>query len=183
VLEYLGRYTHRVAIANSRLVDFADGTVTFKWKDYRHESRNKVMTLDAQAFIRRVLLHVLPLGFQRIRHYGLLANCHCQAKLARCREPEITATATSASPGCLSRLPALRMRADGLHRNASSRKASSRTATRSTKNDHLQSLQGRLDQSLDALAAALSDPSIQPRLGTCKAEAAASKRHYLRLRV
>jgi len=86
VLEYLGRYTHRVAIANSRLLEFADGTVTFKWKDYRHESRNKVMALDAQEFIRRFLLHVLPSGFQRIRHYGLLANCHCQAKLARCRE-------------------------------------------------------------------------------------------------
>ena len=86
VLEYLGRYTHRVAIANSRLVEFADGTVTFKWKDYRHESRNKVMALDTQEFIRRFLLHVLPSGFQRIRHYGLLANCHCQAKLERCRE-------------------------------------------------------------------------------------------------
>ncbi len=98
VLEYLGRYTHRVAIANSRLVEFADSTVTFKWKDYRHESRNKVMTLDAQEFIRRFLLHVLPSGFQRIRHYGLLANCHCEAKLKRCREllqapaPEIPAT-------------------------------------------------------------------------------------------
>ena len=86
VLEYLGRYTHRVAIANSRLLEFADGTVTFKWKDYRHESRNKVMALDAQEFIRRFLLHVLPSGFQRIRHYGLLANCHSQAKLERCRE-------------------------------------------------------------------------------------------------
>jgi len=85
VLEYLGRYTHRVAIANSRLLKFADGAVTFKWKDY-HESRNKVMALDAQEFIRRFLLHVLPSGFQRIRHYGLLANCHCQAKLERCRE-------------------------------------------------------------------------------------------------
>lgn len=98
VLEYLGRYTHRVAIANSRLLEFADSTVTFKWKDYRHESRNKVMTLDAQEFIRRFLLHVLPSGFQRIRHYGLLANCHCEAKLKRCREllqapaPEISAT-------------------------------------------------------------------------------------------
>ena len=97
VLEYLGRYTHRVAIANSRLVEFTDGHVAFKWKDYRHESRNKVMTLDAQEFIRRFLLHVLPSGFQRIRHYGLLANCHCEAKLKCCRElllvpaPEISA--------------------------------------------------------------------------------------------
>ena len=98
LLENLGHYTHRVAIANSRPVGFADGTVTFKWKDYRHESRNKVMTLDAQEFIRRFLLHVLPSGYQRIRHYGLLANCHCQAKLERYREllhapaPEMPAT-------------------------------------------------------------------------------------------
>lgn len=86
VLEYLGRYTHRVAIANSRLLDFTDGRVTFKWKDYRHESRNKVMTLNADEFLRRFLLHVLPLGFQRIRHYGLLANRQREAKLTRCRE-------------------------------------------------------------------------------------------------
>jgi hypothetical protein len=86
VLEYLGRYTHRVAIANSRLVDIAEGKVTFKWKDYRHESRNKLMCLDAQEFLRRFLLHVLPSGFQRIRHYGLLANRQREAKLARCRE-------------------------------------------------------------------------------------------------
>jgi len=86
VLEYLGRYTHRVAISNNRLLDFTDGTVTFQWKDYRHESRNKVMRLDAQEFVRRFLLHVLPTGFQRIRHYGLLANCHRQAKLEHCRQ-------------------------------------------------------------------------------------------------
>jgi Putative transposase/Transposase zinc-binding domain len=85
VLEYLGRYTHRVAISNNRLLDFTDGTVTFQWKDYRHESRNKVMRLDAQEFVRRFLLHVLPTGFQRIRHYGLLANCHRQAKLEQSR--------------------------------------------------------------------------------------------------
>lgn len=70
VLNYLGRYTHRVAISNNRLVDFADGEVAFAWKDYRHESRHKVMRLDAQEFVRRFLLHVLPPGFQRIRHYG-----------------------------------------------------------------------------------------------------------------
>ncbi len=86
VLEYLGRYTHRVAISNNRLLDFTDGTVTFQWKDYRHESRNKVMRLDAQEFVRRFLLHVLPSGFQRIRHYGLLANCHREAKLEHCRQ-------------------------------------------------------------------------------------------------
>ena len=86
VLEYLGRYTHRVAISNSRLIDVVEAKVTFKWKDYRHESRNKVMTLDGQEFLRRFLLHVLPSGFQRIRHYGLLANRQREAKLTRCRE-------------------------------------------------------------------------------------------------
>ena len=86
VLDYLGRYTHRVAISNNRLVSFADGKVSFNWKDYRHASRNKVMRLAGDEFIRRFLLHVLPPGFQRIRHYGLLANRHRGAKLARCRE-------------------------------------------------------------------------------------------------
>ncbi len=86
VLEYLGRYTHRVAIANHRLVDFAAGEVAFRWKDYRHQSRHKVMRLAAPEFVRRFLLHVLPPGFQRIRHYGLLANRHRAAKLARCRQ-------------------------------------------------------------------------------------------------
>ena len=86
VLEYLGRYTHRVAISNNRLIDFAEGKVSFRWKDYRHESRQKLMRLDAKEFIRRFLLHVLPAGFQRIRHYGFLANRHRAAKLARCRQ-------------------------------------------------------------------------------------------------
>ena len=86
VLEYLGRYTHRVAISNNRLIGFVDGKVSFRWKDYRDESRQKVMHLDGDEFIRRFLLHVLPHGFQRIRHYGLLANRHRAAKLARCRQ-------------------------------------------------------------------------------------------------
>jgi hypothetical protein len=86
VLEYLGRYTHRVAIANSRLVDFSDGRVAFRWKDYRRENKLKVMRLPAEEFTRRFLLHVLPSGFQRIRHYGLLANRTRNAKLERCRE-------------------------------------------------------------------------------------------------
>jgi len=86
VLEYLGRYTHRVAISNNRLIDFGEGKVSFRWKDYRHESRQKVMRLDAQEFIRRFLLHVLPGGFQRIRHYGFLANRYRAVKLARCRQ-------------------------------------------------------------------------------------------------
>lgn len=86
VLEYLGRYTHRVAISNNRLLEFCDGTVTFAWKDYRHEARNKTMHLDAKEFIRRFLLHVLPPGFQRIRHYGLLANRYREVKLDDCRQ-------------------------------------------------------------------------------------------------
>ena len=86
VLEYLGRYTHRVAISNNRLIDFADDEVCFRWKDYRHESRPKVMRLATPEFIRRFLLHVLPHGFQRIRHYGFLANRYRAVKLARCRQ-------------------------------------------------------------------------------------------------
>src|SRR5262249_10569242 len=76
VLAYLSRYTHRVAIANSRLVAFDGERVTFKWKDYRAkaDARDKLMTLDANEFIRRFLIHVLPDGFHRIRHYGLFAN-------------------------------------------------------------------------------------------------------------
>jgi hypothetical protein len=74
-----------VAIANSRLVEFDNGEVAFQWKDYRHESRRKVMRLHADEFVRRFLLHVLPSGFQRIRHYGLLANRCREAKLQRCR--------------------------------------------------------------------------------------------------
>lgn len=85
VLAYLGRYTHRVAIANSRLVGMADGKVSFLWKDYRQEGRRKVMTLEAGEFMRRFLLHVLPPGFHRIRHFGFLANRHRAARLALCR--------------------------------------------------------------------------------------------------
>ena len=86
VLAYLSRYTHRVAIANSRLVDITDDHVAFRWKDYRHRGRSKVMTLIANEFIRRFLLHTLPDGFHRIRHYGFLANGHRAAKLTLCRK-------------------------------------------------------------------------------------------------
>jgi hypothetical protein len=85
VLAYLGRYTHRVAIANSRLVALAGGKVSFRWRDYRHHNKLKLMTLAADEFIRRFLLHTLPDGFHRIRHYGVLANGHRAAKLAQCR--------------------------------------------------------------------------------------------------
>jgi hypothetical protein len=86
VLDYVGRYTHRVAISNNRLLDMAEGTVTFRYKDYRHDARQKKMTLQAEEFIRRFLLHVLPEGFQRIRYYGLLANRYRAQKLAHCRD-------------------------------------------------------------------------------------------------
>ena len=85
VLAYLGRYTHRVAIANSRLTRLADGHVDFSWKDYRHDGKTKTMTLSADEFIRRFLLHTVPDGFHRIRHLGFLANGHRTAKLALCR--------------------------------------------------------------------------------------------------
>jgi hypothetical protein len=86
VLNYLGRYTHRVAISNNRLLAIDNGKVTFCWKDYRDHDRQKIMTLDADEFIRRFLLHVLPDGFQRIRHYGFLGHRYRQAKLALCRK-------------------------------------------------------------------------------------------------
>lgn len=86
VLDYLGRYTHRVAISNHRLISAEEGRVCFRWKDYRKENGQRVMTLQVAEFIRRFLLHVLPRGFQRIRHYGLLANRSRAAKLERCRQ-------------------------------------------------------------------------------------------------
>jgi hypothetical protein len=85
VLAYLGRYTRRVAISNARLVSVTDDHVAFPWKDYRHDGKAKVMTLEPFEFIRRFLLHALPDGFHRIRHYGFLANGHRAAKLAVCR--------------------------------------------------------------------------------------------------
>jgi hypothetical protein len=88
VLAYLSRYTHRVAIANSRLIALDEQGVTFKWKDYRarERDRHKTMTLSPEEFIRRFLLHVLPSGFHRIRHYGLFANTTRKDNLARARE-------------------------------------------------------------------------------------------------
>ena len=88
VLAYLSRYTHRVAIANSRLIAMDEQGITFKWKDYRAKERyrHKTMTLAPDEFIRRFLLHVLPSGFHRIRHYGLIANTTRKNNLARARE-------------------------------------------------------------------------------------------------
>ena len=85
VLAYLARYTHRVAIANSRLVSLSAGNVSFRWKDYRQDGKGKAMTLQAGEFIRRFLMHTLPDGFHRIRHYGLFANGHRADMLNLCR--------------------------------------------------------------------------------------------------
>jgi Putative transposase/Transposase zinc-binding domain len=86
VLDYVGRYTHRVAISNSRLLSIDNSQVCFRWKDYRRDNHHGTMTLEAGEFIRRFLIHVLPDGFQRIRYFGFLANCHRARKLALCRE-------------------------------------------------------------------------------------------------
>jgi hypothetical protein len=103
VLDYVGRYTHRVAISNHRLLDIHAGQVQFQWKDYRDNNRQKTMTLAAEEFIRRFLLHTLPAGFQRIRYYGFLGNRYRQEKLARCRHlldmaPPLAAPAESNTP-------------------------------------------------------------------------------------
>ena len=86
VIEYLGRYTHRVAISNRRLLSMENGQVSFTWKDYRDGGQSKVMTLSAEEFIRRFLQHAPPPGFQRIRYYGFLANCHRARQLELCRQ-------------------------------------------------------------------------------------------------
>ena len=85
VLKYLARYTHRVAIANGRLLHLVNGQVRFRWRDSKHHNRSKVMTLEAVEFIRRFLLHVLPSGFVKIRHFGLLANRNRRQALMLCR--------------------------------------------------------------------------------------------------
>ena len=112
VLAYLSRYTHRIAISNRRLVALDDSQVAFTWRDYTRGRAQKIMRLDAHEFLRRFLLHVLPNGFQRIRHYGFLANGHRRAKLAAIRSvlavspPSITKavdeTSTTEDPGELS---------------------------------------------------------------------------------
>jgi hypothetical protein len=86
VLTYLGRYTHRVALSNDRLVDHHHGVVRFRWKDYADHDRVKTLTLDVSEFLRRFLLHIVPRGFMRIRHFGLLANRTRRETLTRCRE-------------------------------------------------------------------------------------------------
>jgi hypothetical protein len=86
VLDYVGRYTHRVAISNNRILNIEDRQVTFRYKDYRHGSQQKTMTLSADEFIRRFLLHVLPESFHRIRYYGFLGNRYRKEKLEQCRQ-------------------------------------------------------------------------------------------------
>ena len=86
VLQYLGRYTHRVAISNHRLISLADGQVTFRWRDSAHHNEQKVMSLSLDEFLRRFLLHLLPKGFVRIRHFGFLANRRRATLLPLCRQ-------------------------------------------------------------------------------------------------
>ena len=86
VVEYLGRYTHRVAISNKRIINIEKDTVSFKWRDYKDNSKQKVMTLSAEEFIRRFLIHILPSGFMKIRHYGLLGNRNKTTKLKLCKQ-------------------------------------------------------------------------------------------------
>jgi hypothetical protein len=86
VLDYLGRYTHRVALSNERILAIDGGQVAFRYRDRKDSERKKVLTLDAQEFIRRFLLHILPDGFMRIRHFGFLANRSKKQALAQCRK-------------------------------------------------------------------------------------------------
>lgn len=86
VVEYLGRYTHRVAISNNRIIKFENGQVTFKWRDYRDKKKEKLMTLSAEEFIRRFLIHVLPDRFVKIRHYGILGSRNKKTKLNLCKK-------------------------------------------------------------------------------------------------
>src|SRR5262249_9952281 len=109
VLNYLGRYTHRVAISNHRLVSFDDGQVTFRWRDSAHNNEQKLMTLSLDEFLRRFLLHLLPKAFVRIRHFGLLAHRHRAQLLPLCfaaldspsAQTETTSTAQDIRPNGL----------------------------------------------------------------------------------
>ena len=103
VLHYLARYTHRVAISNHRLLGMENGKVTFRWKDYAHSGKQRKMTLAGEEFIRRFLLHVLPKGFVRIRHYGWMANRCRRERAALCRSllGQEATQSEPASPACL----------------------------------------------------------------------------------
>jgi hypothetical protein len=106
LLRYLGRYTHRVAISNHRLVSFADGTVTFRWRDSAHNNEQKLLTLAVDEFLRRFLLHLLPEGFVRIRNFGFLANRKRATTLPLCLQllgstPQTEQEISTASPNDL----------------------------------------------------------------------------------
>jgi hypothetical protein len=103
VLNYLASYTHRVAISNHRLVPFENDRVSFRWRDYAHGGKKKVMTVSADEFLRRFLLHVLPKGLVRIRHFGFFANRRRETALARCRE--LLGAATSVEHSETTNLP------------------------------------------------------------------------------
>jgi hypothetical protein len=103
VIKYLGNYTHKIAISNSRIVKLEDGHVTFKWRDYKDGNKNKLMTVTAEEFIRRFMLHVLPPGFTRIRHYGILAARNKMERVALCKR----LTGTSFVVDCLDKLQLL----------------------------------------------------------------------------
>ena len=96
VIKYLGRYTHRVAISNERIVSEENGEVTFKYRDYKDNNKMKEMTVKAEEFIRRFLMHILPPGFMKIRHYGLLGNRNKKTKLAVCKK--LTNTTSPVKP-------------------------------------------------------------------------------------
>ena len=136
VLAYLSRYTHRVAISNSRILGFDETGVTFRYKDYRRAGadRQQVMTLAADEFIRRFLLHILPQGFHRIRHYGLLAGATRKSHLERARELlGVAPPADGRSAGRTRRLPAampVLRRTHGRRRNLRTLATASRAARR-----------------------------------------------------
>ena len=96
VISYLGRYTHRVAISNNRILKLEDGNVTFKWRDYRDGKKEKIMTIKAGEFIRRFLLHILPERFTKIRHYGLLCSKDKTVRLNFCKR--LTRTPVNSQP-------------------------------------------------------------------------------------
>ena len=115
VLQYLGRYTHRVAISNHRLVSFADGKVTFRWRDSAHNNEQKLLTLSLDEFLRRFLLHVLPQGFVRIRNFGFLANRRRATRLPLCfhllgaqPDPSAQQDASPMSPPFFGAVPSVR---------------------------------------------------------------------------
>ena len=104
VIEYLGRYTHRVAISNHRILELKDGIVTFSWRDYRHGNKKKTMTVTAVEFIRRFMLHILPSGFRKIRHYGILASRDKSNRISLCKKLTQTKFTSIISATTLERL-------------------------------------------------------------------------------